>query len=96
MVQQFFAIPQQPGTVFNDASDGGTIQVVQGFLVHQGSDQACIKLMGFRITIHPVVKVHGNLEQLIELGIVQGEQVIDVWLTKKDNLDIQRNRFRLQ
>ncbi len=70
--------------------------MAQGFLAHQGSNQARIELLGFRVTVHPVIEIHSNLEQFVELGVKHGEQIIYVRLTEQDNLDIEGNRFRLQ
>jgi hypothetical protein len=72
------------------------IERPQLFAPHQGADQARVQQVVVRRALHFVLEVGRHLEQLAELRIVLGEQVIQHAVADQDHLGVERDRLRLQ
>ena len=59
------------------------------------ADQARVERLG-AVAVDLGVEVGGHLEQLVEVGVVLGEQVVELRLADEDHLDVERHRLGLE
>ncbi len=77
-------------------ADGAGIERAQRAIARHVADQPGVELHGFRRAVHRLLEIDGDLEQVLEIGIVLRQEVIEHALAEQHDLDVERNGLRLE
>ena len=86
----------EPRRPLDDARHSTSLQRTQAFLPLHLSDQPGELLLVFRRPGDAGVKFRLHLEQLAELGIAAGQQIVDLRIAQQHDLHVKRDWLRLQ
>ncbi len=89
-------VVDQTRPVLDHPGDGSGIEGPQPVPPHEGGDETGEEVLGLGVTLHLVLEVHGDLEEVRKLRVQLGQQVIDGTFPVEHHLHVQGNRLRLQ
>ena len=94
--RQLLRIAGDPGALLDDPRHRGAVERADARLVDDAADQPGVAAGVAVPPVHPAAEVGGDPEQLGELRVVEGEQIVDHRIAEEDDLQVQRDRLRLQ
>jgi hypothetical protein len=94
--RQSVGVAREARRVLDHPRHRAAIERPQAGLVRQPGDQRRVGGVGRGAARHRRLEVGHHLEQVVELGIDRGEQVVDVAITEQHDLDVERDRRRLE
>ena len=93
---QFALVRRQPACMLNQPGYGTSLQRPHFQGPGHGGDHPGVELVAVIVTNKVILKIRLNLEQVQEIRIVMGQQVVQHPVPKQNHLDRHRNRLRLQ
>ncbi len=94
--RQLVGIAGEPGRLLDDARDAVAVERPQLLAPGHRADQPGVEQRRLRRALDPVLEIGGDLEQLGEFLVLRAEQVIERRRPDQHDLDVERDRLRLQ
>ena len=94
--RELLAVVGEPGALVDDARHGGRVERLEAVLLDHRRDQPRVGIVVLRRALDGVVEVRLHLEEPREVGIVGGQQIVELAIAEQHHLEVERDRLGIE